>query len=46
MLITDITQLDFNKSYRYSDYLSWKFQERVELIRGKLFRMSPEEAGG
>jgi Uma2 family endonuclease len=39
--ITDINQLDFSKQYTYADYLTWKFQERVELIFGKIFRMSP-----
>ena len=39
--ITDIKQLDLNKLYTYSDYLTWKFNERVELILGKIFRMSP-----
>ncbi|MEM7552373.1 MAG: Uma2 family endonuclease [Bacteroidota bacterium] len=40
-MITDINQLDFNKKYTYSDYLTWRFQERVELIKGKLFKMTP-----
>ena len=40
-MITDINQLDFNKSYTYSDYLTWQFDEMVELIRGKIFRMAP-----
>lgn len=40
-MITDINQLDFSKRYTYSDYLTWKFKERVELIKGFLFRMSP-----
>ena len=39
--ITDINELDVSKSYTYSDYLSWQFQERVELIMGKIFKMSP-----
>lgn len=39
--ITDISQLDFNKKYSYADYLSWQFTERVELIKGWLFKMSP-----
>jgi Uma2 family endonuclease len=39
-MITDINQLDFNKLYTYSDYLTWKFSERVELIKGKIFRMA------
>lgn len=40
-MITDINQLDLNKKYTYADYLTWRFKERVELIRGKVFRMSP-----
>ncbi len=39
--ITNINQLDFNKRYTYADYLTWQFEEMVELIRGKLFKMSP-----
>jgi Uma2 family endonuclease len=39
--ITDFQQLDLTKSYTYSDYLCWQFQERVELILGKIFKMSP-----
>ncbi len=40
-LITDINQLDTDKVYSYADYLLWRFSERVELIKGKIFRMSP-----
>lgn len=40
-MITDINQLDLNKVYSYADYLSWVFDERVELIRGKIMKMSP-----
>jgi len=40
-MITDISQLDLNKSYTYKDYLSWNFPERVELLMGKIFKMSP-----
>jgi Uma2 family endonuclease len=36
--ITSLAQLDPNGSYTYADYLGWKFQESVELIRGKLMR--------
>ena len=39
--ITNINQLDFNSNYSYADYLTWQFKERVELIKGKIFRMSP-----
>lgn len=39
--ITDINQLDLNKSYTYADYLTWRFDEMVEIIKGKIFKMSP-----
>ncbi len=39
--ITDINQLDFNKQYTYADYLTWQLNERVELIKGWLYKMSP-----
>lgn len=41
VIITDINQLDLNKTYSYADYLLWQFNDRVELIKGKIFRMSP-----
>jgi Uma2 family endonuclease len=36
-----IDELDFSITYTYADYYSWRFEERVELIKGKIFRMSP-----
>lgn len=39
--ITNINQLDLTKTYSFADYLTWKFQERIELIKGKIFHMSP-----
>ncbi|MBC7494028.1 MAG: Uma2 family endonuclease [Flavobacterium sp.] len=39
--ITKLSQLDLNGTYSYADYLLWKFTERVELIKGKVFQMSP-----
>ena len=33
--------LDLDKTYTYADYFKWKFEERVELIKGKVFKMSP-----
>lgn len=39
--ITNINQLDLNGIYTYADYLLWKFEERVELFRGKILQMSP-----
>lgn len=40
-MTSDFSQLDLTKKYTYKDYLSWSFQDRVELIRGKIFKMSP-----
>jgi Uma2 family endonuclease len=34
-------ELDLSKSYTYADYFKWRFEERVELIKGKIFKMSP-----
>lgn len=39
--IYDINDLDFSKTYSYADYLLWKFKERVELFKGKVYKMSP-----
>lgn len=41
MEITSLSQLDLDKTYSYADYFSWKFQERVELLKGKIMKMSP-----
>lgn len=40
-MITDLSQLDFSKKYTYADYLTWCLKDRVELIKGFLWRMSP-----
>ncbi|MEM9932284.1 MAG: Uma2 family endonuclease [Bacteroidota bacterium] len=40
-MISEIHQLDVSKQYTYADYLSWQFDEMIELIRGKIFLMSP-----
>ncbi|PIY11029.1 MAG: restriction endonuclease [Flexibacter sp. CG_4_10_14_3_um_filter_32_15] len=39
-MITSLDQLDFNKTYSYADYLTWQFEEFVELIKGKVMPMS------
>lgn len=39
--IKNFDELDLNGTYSYSDYLTWQFKERVELIKGKIFAMSP-----
>jgi Uma2 family endonuclease len=36
--ITSLSQLDPNGTYTYADYLTWKFDEFVELIKGKVLR--------
>lgn len=41
MEITSLSQLDLTKVYSYADYYSWKFQEKVELFKGKIMKMSP-----
>ncbi len=37
----ELAELDLNKVYSYADYFKWQFDERVELIKGKIFKMSP-----
>jgi Uma2 family endonuclease len=32
---------NYGMSYTYADYLKFEYQEMVEIIRGKLFKMSP-----
>ncbi len=39
--ITTFNELDLSKTYSYADYLKWQFKERVELIKGHIFKMSP-----
>lgn len=39
-MITSLSQLDPEKTYTYADYLLWQFEERVELIKGKILQMA------
>jgi Uma2 family endonuclease len=39
-MITSLDQLDINGTYTYADYLLWQFEERVELLRGKIRQMA------
>ncbi len=39
--IMQLSDLDLSKTYTYADYLQWKFKERIELIKGRIFKMSP-----
>lgn len=34
-----LADLDLNKLYTYADYYKWTFEERVELIKGKVFNI-------
>jgi Uma2 family endonuclease len=43
-MITNINQLDLKATYTYADYLTWRLEEIVELIKGKLYIMSPAPA--
>jgi len=36
-----IEEPDLSGTYAYSDYLTWSWPEMVELIQGKIFKMSP-----
>lgn len=40
-IVTDFDELDLNGTYTYADYLLWQFKDRVELIKGRIFKMSP-----
>jgi Uma2 family endonuclease len=39
--ITELSQLDLNQTYSYADYLTWTFDDALELIKGKIMLMSP-----
>ncbi len=38
--ITQLSQLDLNKTYSYADYLTWQLDEMLELIKGKISLMA------
>lgn len=38
-MITDISQLDPKGTYTYADYLTWRFEESLELIKGRINQM-------
>ncbi len=35
-----LSDLDFDKTYTYADYLTWTFEDRIELLNGKIFEIS------
>lgn len=39
-MITNFQALDLNRVYSYADYLLWQFNERLKLIKGKVFKMA------
>jgi len=39
--VFSFADLDASLTYTYAHYLNWLFEDRVELINGKIFKMSP-----
>jgi Uma2 family endonuclease len=42
----DVKEPDLSGSYTYADYLTWEWEQRAELILGKIFKMSPAPSSG
>jgi len=40
-IVEEPTASEYNKIYTYSDYLKFEYDYMVELIRGRIFKMSP-----
>ena len=38
--ILKVEEPDPSVTYTYADYLKWQFEERLELFRGKIFKLS------
>lgn len=39
--VYSVNELDESLTYSYAHYLNWLFDERLELIKGKIYKMSP-----
>jgi len=39
-VVSQVSDIDFSGTYSYANYLSWQFDERLELIKGKVFEMA------
>lgn len=39
--ISKVAEISLSGIYSYADYLRWKSEDRMELIRGQVFKMSP-----
>jgi len=37
----EVEEPDLSGTYTYADYLTWEWPEMMELIRGKIYKMSP-----
>lgn len=37
----EVKEPDLSGSYTYADYLTWQWDEMAELIKGKIYKMSP-----
>ncbi|MFN0292029.1 Uma2 family endonuclease [Pedobacter helvus] len=42
--VYSFNELDENLTYSYANYLNWLFDERLELIKGKIYKRSPGPA--
>lgn len=40
-IISTVNEIDFSATYSYADYMRFAFDERMEIIKGHLFQMSP-----
>lgn len=39
--VKTLNEIDFSAIYSYADYMRFEFEERLEIIKGYIFRMSP-----
>ncbi|WEK20600.1 MAG: Uma2 family endonuclease [Candidatus Pedobacter colombiensis] len=39
-IVSRVSDIDFSSTYSYANYLRWQFEERLELIKGKVFEMA------
>ncbi len=39
--VKTLNEIDFTASYSYADYMRFEFEERLEIIKGYIFEMSP-----
>ncbi|WP_262711738.1 Uma2 family endonuclease [Pedobacter kyonggii] len=39
--IKTLNEVDFSATYSYADYMRFEFEERLEIIKGYIFKMGP-----